>query len=236
LASTVDPSARMLLERRLDSAERSQAIAAAVRRQAARGRYSVVPMFLEPEQYAGHLTMVHGIARRAVKISVDTDHGPALEGQGGSGSNPAAASGPGTPPTVYYELEVFTPDSQNLPVVCCVARLADDFPQGDAIHQPVRVAGFFFKSWLYRTRQAGPPAGQQEDRGRGLYAPIVIGAEAELIAASRTGASRWPLIAGLGFLALLAAIWAVSAWIARRDRAARRRAAATGPERIDLPG
>ena len=240
MASTVDPAERMSLDRRLGRARRREAIAEAVQRQAAQGRYSVVPMFLEPERHVGHLTMVQGIARRAVKIAVDAEQAPVRVGKGGQLPDPPSVSNHGPPPMAYYELEVFPPDSQNLPVVCCVARLPDSFPRGDAIRQPVRVAGFFFKSWLYRTRQAGPRAGQQdghqEGQDRGLYAPIVIGAKAEPIAASRTGDSRWPLTAGLGVLALLAAIWVLSAWQTRRDQAARRRAAAAGTKWNDLPG
>ncbi len=51
----------------------------------------------------------------------------------------------------YYEIEVVTPDSQNNPLVVCVAELPEGLPLGDKIHESVRVAGFFLKSWAYNT-------------------------------------------------------------------------------------
>ena len=48
-------------------------------------------------------------------------------------------------------MEVFTEDSQNRPLVFCVRELPPGMPTGGDLREPIRVAGFFFKSWRYRT-------------------------------------------------------------------------------------
>jgi hypothetical protein len=198
------------LEREQKKVAQRHALATAVVQRASQNHYSVALLFLEPQEQAGCMTIVEGVARRAVKIVIPSDHLPAA-------ANPA-----------YYELEVFTADSQNLPVVCCVPRLPANFPRGDTIREPVRIAGVFFKSWLYRTRQAKDH--NKVSRQQRLSAPIVIGAEIERLTApsietkgsietwGSTQAGWWPLVAGIGFLVLMVAYWASAILHARRDR------------------
>jgi hypothetical protein len=239
------------LEREQKAANRRVALASAVLLRARQNQYSIAPLFLEPHKQVGSLTMVEGVARRAIKIMLATDHPPmaamqavkeqdtkveqlqaaqpAADGSadvhqaGASRSYPDDSATPqNTPsggledPACYYELEIFTADSQNLPVVCCVSRLPAHFPLGDAIREPVRVAGVFFKSWLYRTRQTKDH--NKVGRQQRLSVPIVIGAEVERLPAPSFKARRWPLVAGIGFLVLLAAFWATAIRHARRER------------------
>ena len=119
----------------------------------------------------------------------------------------------------YYELEIFTADSENLPVVCCVVDVPAGFPVGDTIRVPVRVAGLFFKSWLYRTRQLKDNTAQQKRH----YAPIVIGAQVEQLSTQVATNNRWGFGAGIAVFVLMAALWAKFAWNEKQNRKRRLR-------------
>jgi hypothetical protein len=148
-----------------------QQIAAATEELADRGLSSVVPLFLEPENSVGQLVRVEGVARRAVRVA---DRDPSRE---------------------YYELEVFTSDSQNLPLVFAVASLPPDFPLGDAIHAGVRVEGVFFKSWRYRTRKVVLGNGATDTQQQ-RYTPLLMAATATWLREASTTPSWWGLAVG----------------------------------------
>jgi hypothetical protein len=146
-------------------------IAAAAEEQASHGLSSVVPLFLEPENSVGKLVRVEGVARRAVRVA------------------------DGDPSREYYELEVFTSDSQNLPLVFAVKSLPPDFPLGDAIHAGVRLDGVFFKSWQYRTRKVvatNGATGTQQQR----YTPLLMAARLTWLQEASTTPSWWGLAVG----------------------------------------
>jgi hypothetical protein len=206
-----DPLQREALQQQLAAARRELALAEAVEKQGQQGLSSVAPMFLQPEDQVGEFVRIEGIARRAVRIAVmDSDSRP-----------------PGL--DAYYELEVFTPDSQNLPVVCCVAQLPAEFSLGDVIREPVRVDGVFFKSWRYRSRKNLADAGQT-DRPQQLYTPVVVGGEPHVLPAPAGVDSRWGIWGGIAFLAALAAIWIAMLGVAERDR---QRRAAQQPDYLE---
>lgn len=193
-------------------------LAAAVTNAAAKGRYSVAPLFLDAKQQTGNLLMLDGIARRAIRIEVSDSVRNAIAGSGVNGGLDH-----------YFELEVFTPDSQNLPVVCAVPSLPPDFPIGDAIRERVRVAGFFFKKWRYDSRLP-LDAGQGPLRFQLTSSPLIIAAEPQWPLAEgipSDAAIEW--IAGGAFvLVVVVIILAVWRW-SRGDRACRRRMAAAAP-------
>ena len=198
LAATTDSAARESLRIKVKQAKKKRGLAAAVAKQAQAGRSSVAPMFLQPEEEVGELFVFEGTARRAVRIAV--------EGQ--------------STIEAYYELEVFTNDSQNLPIVCCVPQLPAGFPTGDEIREPVRISGVFFKLWRYRSRkltqQAGETTGQRQ-----LYTPVVLGHSPTWLNKTANRDNRWAFWAGIIFLGALALLWISTIWLARRDRRAR---------------
>jgi hypothetical protein len=194
------------LEQERKKAVRQVALATAVLQRASQGHYSVGPLFLEPQEQVGHLTIVEGTARRAVKIILPAD-----------------------PWAHYYELEIFTADSQNLPVVCCVSRLPAEFPLGDTIRKPVRVAGIFFKSWLYRNRQKKD--NNESDQQLRLSVPLIIGAQVELLPPRLAKVKRWPWSAWIGLLVLLVFFWTTLIWKTSRNRKNGRLAASRLPQR-----
>lgn len=218
--STAPPDRQPMLNDELKHLERRQAIAARVAERAAKGVSSVWPMFLEPQGSAGELFLIEGVARRAVRIEVDEATAES-EMFGWPGDLAALEA--------YYEIDVFTTDGQNQPVICCVVRLPAGFPTGELIREPVRVAGVFFKKWAYARRSEGAAAAAP--RGARTAAPLLIAAEVEWLAtAPPTGPSVYGLWGGGAFLALVALVWLVVARGARRDQLARERRA-----RYDAP-
>ena len=196
----------------LKSARRDLAIAQLVLRQAERNLSSLAPLIINPDAETGQLVCFEGTARRAIRISVSEreDIDP------------------------YYEMEVFTPEAkylQNQPVVCCVSQLPPGFPTGDFIREPVRISGVFFKNWRYRSREPAETTGET-GAARPLYTPLVVGAMPIWLSESGSHSGRGGLVAGIGFLVLLAAVWLALGWLARSDR--RARAALRRNQKIDI--
>ena len=163
-------------------------IAELVAEQSQRGVSSVVPFFLRPEENIGQLLRLRGIVRRAVRVRQDS------KAQGDSASSD------------YYELDLFTADSQNLPVVCCVNQLPVAFPQGDSIREEVLIDGVFFKSWKYHSRKLTGPDGETNPQ-RQRYTPMILAQSPIWIQSAPVRSGWWGLLAGGGFLCLLLLAW-----------------------------
>ncbi|NOZ40840.1 MAG: hypothetical protein GXP24_11525 [Planctomycetes bacterium] len=212
-AATTDNGARERLQQQTKQAKKKRGLAAAVLKQAKFGQSSVAPMFLQPEAEVGELFVFEGTARRAVRIAAEDRLSTNLDVK------------------AYYELEVFTSDSQNLPIVCCVTRLPNGFPTGDEIREPVRLSGVFFKLWRYRSRKLAKQAGETT-RQRQLYTPVVLSHMPTWLNQSVPRKNHWALWGGIAFLGALATLWISLAWLAGRDR--RARAALQRTETIDI--
>jgi len=173
------------------------------------GGNDVVPLFNAPDQQRGGLFLLSGEALRAVQVRVDD---PDVVRRFGIRQ--------------YYEIELVTPDSQNNPLVVCVADLPEGLPLGDKIHQSVRVAGFFLKSWAYNTA-----AGEK----RLQLAPLLVARSLEWIATPE--AAPQSTLAAVLLGATLAVAAGLMWYLRRGDRralAAARQASLKLPERIDL--
>jgi hypothetical protein len=195
-----DAAASREFAKREETLRRQEALATAVARQAERGCASVLPLYFEPADQMGRAVLLEGTARRAVRVTVDSDAAPRGLSE-------------------YFELDVFTNDSQNWPVICCAVSLPEGFPWGDRIHEPVRVAGVSFKRWSYVRRSGASRASTAPGK---MVAPLVVAAEPQWLKVAGRGA---PSVAGawLGgaFAAALAGAWFFAARAARRDRLAR---------------
>lgn len=171
----------------------------------------VVPLFNDPDSQAGRLVMIEGDARRAVEIRVD---------------NPEIMQKFNI--KKYYEIAVFTDDSQGNPLICCVLHVPADMPLGEDIVAPVRVAGFFFKSWAYPRGNANGTHAQEQ------LAPLVIGREARLLKQtnSSTDTTIHLLVVGIVLMIGIGIVWA--AW--RTGRSSRTDASNLPPPRPDFSG
>jgi hypothetical protein len=196
LSSSVDPARR--------------ALAQEVIRWADEARYSVAPLFNEPQQHIGELVVFDGIARRVVRVDVGTR-------PNGSGPSEVAHR---FGFREYYEMEIFTDDSQNYPLVFCVRELPHGMPTGGALEVPVRVAGFFFKDWRYTTRGTRNDDTREIDANasRAQFAPLLIGRGPVVLQIEYAANQVTQWVLGGVFLLALAGIWATAWWFARGDR------------------
>lgn len=196
-------------------------LAKEVKRVTDEGRYSIAPLFNDAANQRGELYVVDGLARRCVAIET---------GAAASHGTPTVSSQYGV--DRYYELEVFTPDSRNLPLVFCLLEAPEGFPLGDSISVPVRVAGFSFKRWAYRTRKTTDSGADKPQ-----LAPLLIG-RAPIRLAEPPSDYRWTSLAVGGAFALALVlvwwvIWRTSRSDAMFERAARVRLAG---DSADLEG
>lgn len=119
--------------------------------------YSVEPLFNAPQTIRGKLIALEGRARRAVEVRVaDAD----VRRRFGIDR--------------YYEIALFTRDSQNNPLLFNVVELPPGFPLGDDVNEFVRIPGVFLTGFTYHRdatieeRQKGRKPGMQK-------APLLIG-------------------------------------------------------------
>ena len=180
---------------------------------------SVVPLYEAPHDERGRLVLLTGTARRAIRIVIDD---PAVAAQTGLDH--------------YYELSLFTPDSQGNPLVCCLRELPPGLPEGDNLYEPVRVAAFFFKLWAYES----PFALERGPEHRQL-APLLIGRSVVRLPLPETAWNRYAgLVAGVLFVAAVVGLWLIMWRLRRGDDAfhrelvSRRLAPADGAELGDL--
>jgi hypothetical protein len=177
-------------------------------------RFSVEPLFLEPEESQGRLVALSGTARRVTQVRVEEEDVVARFGI-----------------DHYYQLYVFTEDSQQNPLVFCVRELPRGMPMGDGprFAEPVTVAGFFLKTWAYRIHE--PRDGTEPGR-KWQPAPLLIGQTP--VWRPQQVPSRNPffgLAGGAVFLAVLLALWLVLWYLGRADRRFRKRMLA-GPSAL----
>jgi hypothetical protein len=185
-------------------------LAQAIVEKAGEGRYSVAPLFNDAENQVGQLFVFDGVARRIARIDVDVtpDGGPSDVFQRFGIHH-------------YYEIEVFTEDSQNRPLVFCVRELPPGLSASSNVDVPVRIAGFFFKSWRYRVRDTAKAQDTDEvadASSRATIAPLLIGSGPVLLKQEEGTGTIVGLIGGgvvlLSIAGMLAAVW----WWDRADR------------------
>jgi hypothetical protein len=199
------------------SDSRRNALANEVLRRADEGRYSVAMLFNDPEPQIGRLFVFDGLARRAVRVEVPHD----ISERYGFDH--------------YYELEVFTDDSQNYPLIFCVRELPESFPVGSDIRVPVRVPGFFFKNWLYNTTGrplSGKATGDGPTGSQAQFAPLLIGSSPIVLQTQQAAPLAGSYVLGGLFVLALVGIWGAAVWFARDDRRFRER---TPSAKYELP-
>lgn len=162
------------------------------------GSRSVVPLFNEPQTQLGRLVALEGTARRAVLIRV---------------ADPDIVERFGI--DHYYEVSLFTPDSQGNPLVVCVAEMPPGLPVGDDIYEPIRVAGFFMKVWGYRIGGDEAVDGNQVVR---QLAPLLVGRAPLPIPRQPVDSTVLSITFSGLFVLSLVTLWAVVWYFNRTDR------------------
>lgn len=118
---------------------------------------SVVPLFNAPATMHGQVVALVGTARRAVAVVVKE---PEVQERFGIRK--------------YYEVAIYTADSQQNPLIFNILELPPGFPEGDNIHASVRIPGTFLTGFYYH-RDATP-----DEQARGIQpklqkAPLLLG-------------------------------------------------------------
>jgi hypothetical protein len=162
-------------------------------------------LFNTPEQMRGHLALLVGNVRRAVRVEV---RDPDIVERFGI--------------RYYYELYLFTADSQDNPIVVCVRDLPKGMPTGSGTSycQRVEVAGIMLKSWAF-TSKANIREGEEKKR---QLAPLLIGREPVWIRYEKPADSPWPTtitVAAIVFVLFI--LWYFLRRQAKADRAAKQR-------------
>ncbi len=176
------------------------------------GTFELEPMLTKPETQHGRLVTLTGTVRRVQKILIDEEdvrqrfcinH--------------------------YYEIDMFVPLGNeelrlakyrgeeeapvfrnSYPVHCDVLRLPEGLEVGDEVNQQVRIAGFYFKLWAYKSAYVSAYG-----RDRRQLAPLFVATTPRLVE-SRTSNPLWGWIGGFSFLAVLGGL-AFGVWLFRRS-------------------
>jgi len=171
--------------------------------------FSVVPLFNYPQTQRGRLVVLRGVARRVIKIAVDNPEEQARFGL-----------------DHYYELALFTDDSQGNPLVFCVPGIPQGMPtgQGAGFGEEVEVAGFFLKSWSYRAQPAEEAPEPRPGSVSRRLAPLLIGQEPVWHPLQKPAPNLlWQGVVGAVFAAAALTLWFVVWQYNRRDEEARRK-------------
>jgi hypothetical protein len=158
-------------------------------RRAGQEQFSVVPLFNEPRREQGRLVVLSGTARQVIPVRVSDEDVGARFGI-----------------DHYYQVSLFTEDSQSNPLVFCVRELPEGMPVGEGAQfgESVTVAGFFFNTWAYRNRRTDAASAREEWQ----LAPLLIGRDLAWHPAEKPAPNPYVgAIAGGLFVLALLGIW-----------------------------
>ena len=191
---------------------------------AARDDVEFEQLLTDPEDQHGRIFTISGTARRAVKIVLGESDADVKERFGIDH---------------YYELDVLVPLRKTItikgtkksfddyPVMFCVRHLPEGMPQGENIHEPVRVSGAYFKLWAYKSQYMsqddGPVDGELSPPdappvARRQASPLLIGYTAEWVPNRRERNARMGMLFGGFFIVATLGVW-LGLWrYSRSDR------------------
>lgn len=179
----------------------------AVVRQRTAGEYTFSDLLVSPNALRGHLFKLDATARRAVKILVDD---PDIQQRYGIDH--------------YYEIDAFvqldvpirfaaeSPDEKdvvmdnNYPVIFITRELPAGLPLGDKIHEGVRLRGYFFKLWAYRSQSKAGQAGNRTQL-KAQISPMLIGPAPVIVPTMPQQNEMMGMLFGGLFIAALVGVW-----------------------------
>lgn len=170
-------------------------------RASGKDRFSVVPLFNDPVNQQGRLVRLTGTARQVIPVRVSDEDILSRFGI-----------------DRYYQVFLFTEDSQSNPVVFCIRELPEGMPLGEGAQfgEPVTVAGFFFNTWAYRNRRLGDRAAAEEEW---QLAPLLIGRDLSWRGGDKAASNPYlGAIAGGLFVVALLGVWIALLRYSRGDR------------------
>jgi hypothetical protein len=163
-------------------------------------RYSVTPLFNEPASQRGRLVELLGAARRIERIQLDKVRDADIIMRFGFDH--------------YFEVWLFTDDSDDNPLTFCLRELPEGMPYRNQSNygETVRVAGFFFKTWSYGVPAVTDSMKPNAPKTRQQLSPLLIGKSLIWYPAPKPAdTTRSGIIIGALFLLAMVAAWLV-AW------------------------
>lgn len=154
---------------------------------------SVVPLFNDPLSVRGKLVELVGTARRAVAVVVnDADIQERFQID------------------KYYEVSIYTSDSQQNPLLVNVLSLPPGFPEGENIHATVRAPGTLLTGFYYH-RDATPDEQAQGLKPKPQKAPLLIGKTLQYVPPPVVNDDMYEWLFGASvvaaFVALIIGVW-----------------------------
>ncbi len=119
----------------------------------------VTDLFQKPRETRGKPILLHGTAKRVVATPVDDAEVQKLYGI-----------------DHYYQIFLYTAESQGNPIVVCTPALPTGMPEGtDSDYaEPISVVAVPYKLWVYETGAKIEDGGSDADR-RASFAPLLVG-------------------------------------------------------------
>ncbi len=146
----------------------------------------VFDLFQHPETQRGKLVRLSGVAKRVIPTLIND---PEITGR--------------YMITRYYQIYLYTHDSQGNPLVVCVPNLPKGMPSGTASNygEQISVSAYFYKLWAYEAAAPAPSPDEDGRHGTGSggpdsndpaptkprYAPLLIGGDVEWTPREQTG-------------------------------------------------
>ena len=156
---------------------------------------NVAPLFNAPQTRRGDRVLLDGTARRIIRIEVPDEDIRARFGI-----------------KHYYEVDLFTPDSQNNPLVLCMLELPNGVRAGGNVREHLRLQAYFLKTWAFRSGRP-PEVVEGKPKTTLQLAPLLFVAHAASLRAEDEKArqeSPWStlIILVVGIAGVTVALWA----------------------------
>lgn len=179
-------------------------------REKAQLQFEFADLLRHPEKFHGRLMTIEGTARRAAKIIVGDDD---IRDRLGIDH--------------YYEVYVFVRldkkivfkkndeslEFSTFPVVFCVRDLPAGMPEGDDIHQAVRIPGVYFKLWSYESVKMSTFDPRQEQP-----CPMLVALQPDLLESEVVVSPYIGMAIGGLFIVALFGVW-IGVWRFGREDA-----------------
>jgi len=189
--------------------------------------FDLVELITQPQLHQGRLVTIEGVARRVVKIPIESEEVRYRFGM-----------------DHYYEMYVFVDQRIRIrsdkddgegalftsyPIVCCVTELPDGMDQGSSARVPVRLTGIFYRLIGYETEFI------QQKGQKYQLSPLLVARRVEELEPAEEDYSTLSLILGISFCVVLLAVVLVIWRSNRKDDEVERQLIERRHEQSDSP-
>lgn len=148
---------------------------------------TVADLFNKPAETRGKPLLLHGTAKRVIPTAVEDEEVKRLYGI-----------------DRYYQIYLFTKESQGHPLVVCVHSLPEGMPTGSEANfsEEISVAVIPYKLWIYESSTSV----EEPNNKKPNYAPLLIGRSPIYVPKSKT-ADKMPSVTFYTLFAVMLVVW-----------------------------